>query len=96
MLKCVPRVARLGQCLRRYHDGNGEPHLQLIDASKFALATAQAFSYAAWRINGETKAWTAFYIAISVVEAIAQAAWDIRCDWNLGHPKCTSIGMRVR
>jgi hypothetical protein len=47
-LKSYPRLARLGQSLRRYKDGSGEPYLQLIDAAKFALAILQVFVYYHW------------------------------------------------
>ena len=89
-LKALPKLARLGQSLRRYHDKNGLPSLQLTDAAKFALGIVQCFVYAAWRISGETKAWRIAYIVISVTDSIANAVWDVTADWNLGSPKRAS------
>lgn len=91
-LKAVPKLARLGQSLRRYHDKNGLPSLQLVDAVKFALGIVQCFAYAAWRISGETKPWQITFILISVADSLANAVWDVMADWNLGWPKRACCG----
>lgn len=87
LLACLPPLARLIQCLKRYHDSRLEIHL--INAGKYCASILSQCLFVYWRSQGSRLHSASFvvWVIFATFNSIYTSTWDIVVDWSLLRPR---------